>query len=835
MKVYHALIRAYEAAVIEPDPKAYEEKLWVALMEILQQPLEHGNETVLVIDGVDEIEGGHQVGQALMKRLTRTIGRAKRAKLIALSETLSLPTGARGRCRMITMEDTRDDLHAVALKILSNVHQFASKSGSEQESLISHLIDRSEGSFLWIFLMCEILKAEKTHDEFNKTYQNTNSYGKITDLVFKLLGMLHPGHETMLLLTWVVTAARPLTYDELAAISTLDPEKGVRTDHHIHIHDTVRAIRPLLVVNNHVVRIRHTVIGATLSAQMDQSKMHNAPIKQPQMDLLLRSLFYAKVTLTDQGEPSLSPDRNFPVKIFSKYLFLEYVVRYWPYHLSRTSIAPSGSQEPKPTSEIKRVFPESTILPILEWLCWDDQFPGSQELELHILAGQLRKATFHEKQPCLLQSYINIASYYETIGNNHEAGRYYYWVATIGRKILSPIHPVIVECSNRFMAITESSVTTKRTEIMTQREQILIILISIYEHQFGVTSELVMHHRELLAELYMLIKEDDHAREILRLLHDTTVKEHGHDSEKAREISNHLHVRLGRGKKEHIDTIGDLFFFHEEEDDVVEGLELDRVSVLLQMAESYACQGKHVEAEQTYVELWQRLSEKCRATMSSEWHEKKIHTVNAYAAYLKIQKREIETAAILTCVAQEYLQHELSYSEKVVTALSTSAQILKNVGHYSMALYIFKQAAAYHKQTSSYQSKEQSSSLIKLEEEIAQTSSIVLRNATSSSTLTERTNQVSELSFESIFQSLINDSSKSFNQEMMTLSKQLISQYMQQMRWKEAVIVIESTLRRNWSNFFASSLHSVSLTTLFLQESIELVEHLAECYLQQRL
>jgi len=835
MKVYHALIRAYEAAVIEPDPKAYEEKLWVALTEILQHPLEHGNDTVLVIDGVDEVEGGNQTGQALLERLTRTIGRAKKTKLIALSEKLTLPTGARGKQRAITTEDTRDDLHAVSLKALSNVHHFASKSGSEQESLLCHLIDRSEGSFLWILLMCEILKAEKTQDGFNKTHQNTNSYGQITDLVSKLLGMLNPGHETLLLLTWAVTAARPLTYDELAAISSLDPEKRVRANHHIHIHDTVHAIRPLLVVNNHVMRIRHPAVSAALSTLMDHSKLHNAPIKHRQTDLLLRSLLYAKVTLVDQQEPTLSPDHTFPGKIFSKHVFLEYVVRYWTYHLNRTSIAPSGSQEPKLTPEMKKVFPESTVLPILEWLCWDDQFPGSQELELHILAGKLRKATFEEKKSCLLQSYINTASYYETIGNDREAGRYYYWVTTIGRKILSPIHPIIVECANRFMAITESAVTAQRTETMTQREQILIILISIYEQQFGMTSELVMQHRELLVELYMLIGEEGHASEILRILHDTTIKEHGHDSEKAREISNHLHVRLGRGKKDQIDTIGDLFFDREEDDEIIEGLELDNVAAQLQMAETYASQGKLVEAEQTYVELWQRFSERCRMTMSSEWHEKKIHTVNAYAAYLKTQKRETETVAILACMAQEYSQHELSYSEKMITALTHSAQILKSVGYYSMALSIFKQAAAYHKQTSSYQSREQSSSFDELEEEITQTSSIVLRNASSSSTLTEKTNQVSESSFQSIFQSLITDTSKSFTQEMMTLSKRLTAQYMRQMRWSEAVTVIESTLRRSWSSFFASSVHSVSMATSFLQESIELIEHLAECYLQQRL
>lgn len=830
--LYHALVRAYEHARQTADPKGYEDHLWTALVDALQHPLEHANDTVMIIDGLDEIHGGQPAAQALLEKLARTVGRAKRTKMIGLGTSLSLPSGARGVQRAISPEDTRDDMHAVATRSLVHSHHFTSRPGREQEDLVATINGNAKGNFLWTSLVCELLKMEKSPESFTKTLQNLKS-APVNDLVSRLLSALRPSNEAAMLLSWLTTAARPLTYDELENLFAIDVEKSTRSDKRTNVHEVVRSIRPMVSVHSDVVRIRHVVVQKSLQMLFDQGKIP-VPVKDRQMDTLLRMLTYTKVTLHDKGEPTLdSSDKALPARLFSRHHLLEYVVRYWPYHLRRTTVFPSGSNEPKVSPELQKAFPESTTMPVLEWLCWDDQFPGAQEVELHVLVGRLRKTIFGENHPSVLQSYINTATYYEPMGNDREANKYYFHAAIIGQAVLNPFHPITLECGNRFLSLTEPMTTTSRTEVMTQRERVLTILITAYERQFGVTSELVVDTRQLLVQLYMMIHEEDRATELMRMIHGATVEKHGRDSDLARDMSDHLRIQLGKSHRgEELKSYDSLFGTDdEEEEDEGATFDIGRVAILLREAETHASQKRSLEAEQIYVELWQKLSERCRSTLSLEWHESKIDTVKTYARFLKTQKRETETSAMLTCLAQEYEHHELSYAENIITRLVESAQTLKSVGNYNAALSIFRQASLYYKSTK----KEQSRSFTQIEEEIAITSSEVLKHATSGSTATEKTSSTSESSLAEVFHSMITNTTTTVDKATITLAKQLAVQYIQQRRWSEAVSVIHLTLERSWTSFFASSLHNVTMTSTFLQESVELVERLADCYLQQRL
>ena len=81
---------------------------------------------------------------------------------------------------------------------------------------------------------------------------------------------------------------------------------------------------------------------------------------------------------------------------------------------------------------------------------------------------------------------------------------------------------------------------------------------------------------------------------------------------------------------------------------------------------------------------------------------------------------------------------------------------------------------------------------------------------------------------------MITDKSKAIESTTMTLAKRLSTKYMEQKKWSEATSIIRSTLQRTWSSFLSASVHDVTLTSTFLQESIEVVQRLAECYLEQR-
>ena len=169
------------------------------MIEALQRPLEGANSSIIIVDGIDEVRGDQQAGQQLLEKLTKAVGRGKRTKLVALAQNLSLPSGARGQTYKITQEDTRDDVHAVAIRTLAHVPFFTKRPGNEQEAIIATILDVAKGSFLWTILFSESLRPEKSAESFDKALQSLKSSPpSVTDLVSRLLTTLQPTAESRL-------------------------------------------------------------------------------------------------------------------------------------------------------------------------------------------------------------------------------------------------------------------------------------------------------------------------------------------------------------------------------------------------------------------------------------------------------------------------------------------------------------------------------------------------------------------------------------------------------------------------------------------------------------
>lgn len=826
LHLYRAITNAYERSKHTADPTKYEDLLWSALEEALRNPLAQGNDTVLIVEGLDELVEG-QSGQTLLSHLVRVVEQGKGVKLIGLANNLSLPSGTKGITQTITAAETKDDIHEVAIKTLARSHHFRSQTGREQETIISKIIDAAKGSFLWASLTCETLRLEKTADGFNKTISTLNSsLTTIEGLVQKMVTSLEPTEDAKVLLSWLVNIARPLTIEEIENLFVMNVQHGTKSERHVNVHQIVQSIAPLLTVQEDIVRIRHNLVQTATRNLLKQGKV-TVSIKDQPMDLLLRLLTYAKVSLPEKGEPTLDDtDRTVVDHYFSRFPLLEYVVRYYTWHLQQTSPTTPGKPfEVKITSEMQKVFPNSVTLPILEWLCWDDQFPGSQEVALHDFVGKLRVKIIGEEQPAVLQSYLNSAAYYFFMEDIPRATSLYYTVTVVGQKVLGISHPIVVESAIRFLRISETSLTTTRTEIMTHRENILKTLITAYERQFGLTAEIVMHTRERLADLYNRINEHDQAEDILRKIQGSTTENTRRKLERSSTNDGNLRVTLGQRKTPDLDTYKDGIFTDDvEEEATTTVLDLARVDAIRREIDTYISQKELVKAEQTYVELWQRLSETCRTTLSVEWHQKKIEVVQSYAKFLETQSRRTEATSLLVSIATEYRHHELAYAEGIVTRLTEAARFLKSVGEYTASLTILNHVSSYYKNVKSDQSRSYS----EIEEEMLVVSHQALTQTSSKETSTAATTQTSH----DMFRMLIK--SKSFEASTMTLAKQLTRQFIEEKQYTQAISIIEQTLSRSWNSFLSKSVNEVTLTTQFQKENIEVVEQLAQCYIQER-
>jgi hypothetical protein len=841
MGLYYAVFKAYHQCRTTGDLKVYEDYLWTALADALAHPVDGGNELAIIVDGLDEIAdsksasiqaSGAASPAALLEKLVKVTNQGRGVRLITLGSSIKMPSAAKGTHHQVTHEDLRDDIHAVALRALVHNHHFHGQRAYDQEQFLDRIIQTAHGSFLYTILVCQILNAQKSPENLTKTLEGIEKQKpSVQDLVLQLFTSLNTTSQAKTVVSWILAAERPLTIDEIHTLFTIDVQRGTISDTGVKTIDIITSLEPILTLHERIVRFKHPIIHAALHDFAEKNKIQ-IPLKESETDLLLRVLTYAKFVLREKGEPTLdNSDPSIGDRLYQQHHLLEYTVRYWVLHLQQSPMAPKPSGEFKPSTELQKAMPETTVFPILEQLVWDTQLPLPQAIDLHKLVGTVRRATFGEDHPTVLQTYLAIATCYLLISNPTDSAKYFYWSTTISRKVLSDIHPLTLECASHYLKITESLTSTTRTEIMTQRESILITLITAYERQYGSTSELVIHTRKLLVELYASLKEEHKAMEVYRLIQEATIQQYGRNSHQAQDVQGHLNVVLGH----HNDNAGiegyqESFFHGDDEEEAVEIFDIASIVAYLRRAESYASKKEFALAEKTYVELWTEVSTKSRTTQSLEWHEKNIEIATNYSQFLKTQKRTSESASILTCVWQQYEHSQLSFAESIVTRLTSVAKEMRYVGMHTQALSIFKYASSYFKSVR----QEESSFSREIHQQLSETSTeLVQQSLNSSSSVTETTTTVSESVFQDVFFSIIH-SSKTVDSSTIALSKKLTVQYMSKKNYTAAINVINATLQRTWSSFLASSIHDVTMATSFTQESIELVERLAECYTQTR-
>ena len=238
------------------------------------------------------------------------------------------------------------------------------------------------------------------------------------------------------------------------------------------------------------------------------------------------------------------------------------------------------------------------------------------------------------------------------------------------------------------------------------------------------------------------------------------------------------------------------------------------------------------QAEEVYLELWLRLTQHCRTTQECEWHEKKIEVMLAYSSFLMTHKRVEEASAVLICCWNEYSEHQVSVFESVILQLKRVAVSMKAIGLVSLSLTVFQKCWSWFKSTH----RESSTEFKQIEEYIATTSKEVVRKSTSTSTTTTTIATSSESVIREVFEESFASSSEETEITTTTveLCESLTSIYTEQQRWSEAISVIKSTLKKSWAAFFSESIESITMTSTFSSESIELVLKLASCYISEK-
>lgn len=791
--------------------------MWDALDVGLDQFAGKGKDhLMIVVDGLNELKS-YDNSKTVMEHFGKFTSKYGRLQAITLSRSPPhKPSKGKIQPLEIKPDYTHDDLQHVAEHALHGYVHYKDQGEHAQEAIIEQLVNAARGDFLWLLLTVYFLRKEPSHDGFMKAVKAVKeapqslhqTIGRITE-AFDLARS-----DANLITSWMLIAERPLTISEIKCLLQIDYQKKHMVERKTDIQSDIHAaLGPLVIFQNNFVRFRHPAIREHLEGLRLHGTTKLLKPQSAQTDFIMRLLAYCKFNFTKHQEPSLEVIGRTHVKeLFTKHALLEYAVRNWTGHFHASSMNLGESFQL--STEFKDLFPGSTTMAMLEWACWSTQ-PFSHES--YELALRVRESVFTEKHECVLQSLIICGTFYRESSKTKEAGNCFYRASRIGQAVLRKNHTLIVTCATTFLTIVETITMTTRTELTTRKEETLKYIIDFYKHQYGQSHDLVIRYYKMLAQLYVEIHEENNAEAVWRELREIIITRFGKGSEEETSISEQLTIVLKKGDKK-----TDVVEYEKGIFDITMELEvwdIRHIQLKLELAKSYEARKEYFMAEELYITLWRRLTERCHHPHHHHGVEIHIYMIDIaleYVRFLQRCHRHEEASNILICVWTEYEEYDFE-SETLFLQLKTVGELMRSVSLLSVAVSVFKKCWGWFK------SRGKIEHTVSCEVLIAQTVEEITISTTTSSTISTTTETVVKEAFESTL------TRTEVTTETISICKSLISHHMKLEQWLEAIEVTKRSLSVIWK-FIVSGSGTIALPQHFGAGAIDIAMSLAICH-----
>jgi ankyrin repeat protein len=330
--------------------------LWAIFEDILRG--EDIATVYCILDALDECED--ETRKWILRKLSRLFsvrldGRAHGSKgtghlkMVITSrpwEDVELGLAGASKIRLRT-EDEANINHDIRLFVKKQVKPLAERRGyttHQRETVIKTLVEKANGMFLWVSLIIDDLERTPICNIERRLQELPNTLHRLYE---KILARVDLGavERVKHILTWVVTAFRPLTVQELAIACELQQLHGLG---HINIEDLVNYIKgdiglcgPLLTIRTGYVNLVHqSAKDFLLQAQYRPglySSLSNYHINPAHSHAQL-ALLCIRYLSFDEFEISLLPINGLykDYDLFEAHLdafpFLKYAAINWPEH-----------------------------------------------------------------------------------------------------------------------------------------------------------------------------------------------------------------------------------------------------------------------------------------------------------------------------------------------------------------------------------------------------------------------------------------------------------------------------------------------------------------------
>ena len=806
VQLFDILTKAFERSKFITSEDEYDNLLWDTLERALGAFIYGTKDLILVVDGIDESSCGEA---ALFKRLTSAVAKSSNVKLITLGA--ERPQATEGQaCVQITDDLIFDDIAAVVRSHIKTKGAYSELDEMEQETVVSRITEASNGSFVWAKLATKQLRTESKPDGLRKALDAlVKAKPSVYDFVLQTLQSPKVTAEAKQMLLWLATVERPLQVRELAILASVQVDKQTVPEKEVDVLDTLLPLNSIIFLQDDLIYLRHAVFRAAVLEAFSKGKL-TTTVKDRHADLVSKLLVYIKATVTEQREPSTRPlewhDANI---LLNKNTLLDFALRYWPLHFRNTSVfqkdGPVGASK-----EFAPILPTSTTVVQLQNTLWE-KFPTAVLLFYRNAVTSVFRETLTINNVVTLQCLIFLAQLYQHLNKMPEAAPLFYQSAVTSYTLLGTSNIVTTKLMRTFLDLTTDQVTTSKTDIMSKREECLVLLVECYKVQYGHTSESVVTILRQLSEHYQTIKEEKKVQEIMTSIRKITQT----DYEGTDGTSSNLNVKLTARDDKAVDETAHTLVLDTEYDEKLEEVTQFDFEASIREAEKYVSEGRYELAERTYVETWQRASKELS-------EEQKMRSTLSYSKFLKSQKRDYEASSILSGFWQDTQQSNTTItSEKSASYFHEIAKVMKTVGLSTVALSIFKGCSEYYKSTN------HSSSYKEIQQVIQSTSKEVMQSVSSSSSVAS----------ESTLEEMIYEASRSIDtvdQTLFSTIESLLQLYLSQHRWRDATRLIKRVLQGIWPSLFATSLEDVSLPSKHVESIITLAERLCGCYRSRR-
>ncbi|KAK4454286.1 hypothetical protein QBC34DRAFT_317381 [Podospora aff. communis PSN243] len=823
VSLYEKLSTAFESYGQHHSQSKLEASLWVALESGLRTLNDRGANLVIIVDGFHEVSGG-KTPLEFHKALRACISKFRTIRMITLSKAISHLSDGCSHFT-ITPQHLSSDIKAYFRQSFSTLASFSKICGEDGDKIVQELTQKAKTSFVWAYVVTRILAKETTAEGFLKTARGLSA--SLDETLKKLFtGLLLKSEGVQTLLSFMLAADRPLMVAEMAELLRLNVQKR-RFGDEVNVPRLIKSIcSDIVAIQGGMIRFKSKSIRLYTETLMGKSL---PSAKDSHRHLTLALLLYSRLSLQHDCDPSFDLIADKPLdELFHSNALLYYAVRHWQSHFRASSFCGENGALLL-SKDFHEFFPTSCRFALLERSSRSYGLSTSRLIELHEFSLKIRETCFGEKHIAVLQSLIILGNLHVSTTEALTGAKCFYRAATLGKTILSSANAVVVTCTTLFLQYTETITVTTRTEIVTCREQMILLIIEIYKERHGRNSELVMKWYKILAQLYVDIKEEHNATVIRKILVDIHIHIYGKKSPEVRDLCEHLGgmdiVLKGETSVTDVNEYAELFF------EATDGKEPDdekRVEILLRLALFYETQEQWYLAEKIYITLWRRFSEICRLKTTVTFHITKINIALEYVRFLKRLGRIEEASSILICLWIEY-EHHSCEDQSIVVLIREIGVLFKAFGLLQIAISVFTKVWGWFKGKGTVTDDEAVQTTILITEVVEEITETTVTTKTTTTTVTEVTETVVREIFETHFTRC-----KKSKVDLVFFNSclALVNLFIKGEKWADAEVIIKRSLKVTWKAVLTAEVN-IKLSEHFVSECILVATRLAVCYHRQ--